>query len=267
MARINGSGFKMKQSPVKGKLSNFFSSLGSQLKAGQKDRGIFSEKGKAEKKSRKAGESKYQADIRRRGEANKSAKAKKKLKPGEFTTKQKLEGNLVPNQELMNTKVKKAPKPEEATKPDWSKAPKVGTTARTNWYKKFNLALDETTPGYKSSKVNKVKKKKINAKTIKQDIAPTPGPLDPKYMPKTGDKELTLEDFKRITKPRNESMGGLQSTYIGKPIIDPLIKQSMKLSGKGLNSLFEGEPEPEIRSGIRKKSPSKKKRYKMKRKK
>ena len=32
-----------------------------------------------------------------------------------------------------------------------SKAPKVGTTARTNWYKKFNLALDDTTPGYASN--------------------------------------------------------------------------------------------------------------------
>ena len=240
--------FKMKRTPIKGKLDNFFSSLGKQLKAGQKDRGIFSEKGKAEKKSRKPGESKYQADVRRRREANKSAKAKKKLKPGEFTTKQKLEGNLVPNQELMNTKVKKA-------------KPKVKTEVKTEVKTKTKPKNND------GPRVNKVKKKKINAETIEQDIAPTPGPLDPKYMLKTGDKELTLEDFKRITKPRNESMGGLQSTYIGKPIIDPLIKQSMKLSGKGLNSLFEGEPEPEIRSGIRKKSPSKKKRYKMKRKK
>jgi len=102
----------MKRTPIKGRLDNFFSSLGKQLKAGQKDRGIFSEKGKAEKKERKAGESKFQADVRRRGEANKSAKAKKKLKPGEFTTKQQLEGNLVVNQDLMSKKVKKAPKPK-----------------------------------------------------------------------------------------------------------------------------------------------------------
>jgi len=68
----------MKQSPVKGKLSNFFSNLGSQLEAGQKDRGIFSEKGKAEKKSRKPGESKFKADVRRRQEANKAKRASNK---------------------------------------------------------------------------------------------------------------------------------------------------------------------------------------------
>ena len=66
--------FKMKRTPIKGKLDNFFSSLGKQLKAGQKDRGIFSEAGKAEKKSRKAGESKFQADNRRRGEERRAEK-------------------------------------------------------------------------------------------------------------------------------------------------------------------------------------------------
>ena len=65
--------FKMKRTPIKG-LSNFFSSLGSQLQEGQKDRGIFSEKGKAEKKSRKAGESKFQADVRRRQEERRAEK-------------------------------------------------------------------------------------------------------------------------------------------------------------------------------------------------
>jgi hypothetical protein len=51
MARTTGrSGFKMKSSPTKGKLGDFFSSLGKQLKAGQKERGIFSEKGRAKKK-------------------------------------------------------------------------------------------------------------------------------------------------------------------------------------------------------------------------
>jgi len=64
----------MKRTPIKGRLDNFFSSLGKQLKAGQKDRGIFSEKGKAEKKSRKPGESKFQADVRRKQEARKAEK-------------------------------------------------------------------------------------------------------------------------------------------------------------------------------------------------
>jgi len=64
----------MKRTPIKGRLGNFFSSLGKEARAGQKDRGIFSEKGKAEKKSRKAGESKFQADVRRRREEKKPRK-------------------------------------------------------------------------------------------------------------------------------------------------------------------------------------------------
>ena len=39
MPRINGSGFKMKRTPVKGKLSDFFSSLGKQLKRNRRDIG------------------------------------------------------------------------------------------------------------------------------------------------------------------------------------------------------------------------------------
>ena len=107
--------FKMKRTPIKG-LADFFSSLGKEATSARQTKQKASntseyagmtnfEKRRAEKKSRKPGESKFQADVRRR-------KAKKELKPGEFTTKQKLEGNLVPNQELVSKKVKKAPKPK-----------------------------------------------------------------------------------------------------------------------------------------------------------
>jgi len=270
----------MKQSPAKGKLDDFFSSLGKQLQSNKRDIGgemkeKYSSKAQREDRVPRPGESKYQFDVRTRGKRKDYKKRTSGIDPSNKTKMVDVvvDGVVksIPAEDRFKyesvKRVKSTPKPKsKSTKPDWTKAPKVGTQARTDWYKKFNFALDETTPGYKSKK-NKVKKKEINAKTIKQDIAPTPGPLDPKYMPKTGDKELTFEDFQRITKPRNENMGGLQSTYIGKPIIDPLVKQSMKLSGKGLNSLFEGEPEPEIKSGIRKKSPSKKRGYKMKRKK
>jgi len=76
MARTTGrSGFKMKSSPAKGKLQDFFNTVGSQLKAGQKERGIFSETGRAEKKSRKAGESKFQYDVRTRKARSKDTKA------------------------------------------------------------------------------------------------------------------------------------------------------------------------------------------------
>ena len=39
MARINRSGFKMKSSPAKGKLQDFFNTIGSQLKSNKRDIG------------------------------------------------------------------------------------------------------------------------------------------------------------------------------------------------------------------------------------
>jgi len=72
----------MKRTPIKGKLDNFFSSLGKeatsarQTKQKASNTGEYAgmtnfEKRRAEKKSRKAGESKFQADNRRRGEKKK----------------------------------------------------------------------------------------------------------------------------------------------------------------------------------------------------
>ena len=74
MIRKQGSGFKMKRSPVKqGLLSDFFSNIGGKLKKGQKERGIFSETAKAEKRERrKTGESKFQYDVRKKKEAKKA---------------------------------------------------------------------------------------------------------------------------------------------------------------------------------------------------
>jgi len=68
---MNNMAFKMKRSPVKqGLLSDFFSNIGGKLKKGQKERGIFSETAKAEKRERrKTGESKFQYDVRKKKEA------------------------------------------------------------------------------------------------------------------------------------------------------------------------------------------------------
>ena len=55
-------------------VSDAASKIGTQLKKGQKERGIFSETGRAEKKEmRKTGESKYQYDVRKRRETAKAA--------------------------------------------------------------------------------------------------------------------------------------------------------------------------------------------------
>ena len=107
MARINRSGFKMKSSPAKGKLDNFFKGLGANLQAGAKkhsdwkDKRAGSDVDKAERAAgykdhmskkygtgdyaasgsksaerMKAGESKFQYDVRMKKQAN-TAKRKK----------------------------------------------------------------------------------------------------------------------------------------------------------------------------------------------
>jgi hypothetical protein len=153
MARINGSGFKMKSSPAKG-LSNFFSGLGRkgteerQKKQVQENQGMTDfEKRRAEKKSRKAGESKFQADVRKRKETSKTKRADVKS-DYEFFKGHRDAGTTPGTPRAKETlKVVETPEVVEGeSKIDWTKAPKVGTTARTKWYKKFNLALDDTTP-------------------------------------------------------------------------------------------------------------------------
>jgi len=123
----------MKRTPIKG-LANFFSSLGKQARAGQKDRGIFSEKGKAEKADRKPGESKFKADVRRRKrEANKSSKAGQKaiktinkdFKKDVNSPTNTKPGELKVNKELMSKKVNK-PESKQTFKQAFAAARKAG---------------------------------------------------------------------------------------------------------------------------------------------
>ena len=175
MARTTGrSGFKMKSSPAKN-LGNFFSSIfssgavkGRQDAQRESNTGEYKgmtdfEKRRAEKKSRKAGESKFQADVRRKRE-NKKAKSKKadkyvtKTVEQEFKIDPKSEIKLDPKYSTEgNYKYKMTPKTKKSKTGEipWDKAPKVGTQARTDWYKKFNLKLDETTPLTKKSPYKK----------------------------------------------------------------------------------------------------------------
>jgi hypothetical protein len=69
--------FKMKSSPTKGKLQNFFNSVGANLKRNKKDVGAeLKEKyNRTKETTPKAGESKYQASIRNRKATNKAKKS------------------------------------------------------------------------------------------------------------------------------------------------------------------------------------------------
>ena len=90
------------------------------------------------KKLQKAGKYMSAKSIK----ARKAAKTASKAKVGEFSTKKKLEGSLVPNQKLMKTKVDKKVKKEKI---DHNKGLKGKTgQARTDYYDKHNLKHDKT---------------------------------------------------------------------------------------------------------------------------
>ena len=109
------------------------------------------------------GESKFQEKTRMRKEFNKFKRRNKKRdeKREEFVTK-------TPTDNLKEVKIKdttpsydykganiKTPETPKAPKINWKTAPKVGTQARTKWYKKHNLKLDDTTPKLQSNKKTK----------------------------------------------------------------------------------------------------------------
>ena len=163
--------FKLKSSPTKGRLGDFFKSVGSQLRSNKRDIGAdLKEKYNRTKESTpKAGESKYQARVRTR-------RATRKSKPGEFTTKQKLENKLVPNQELMKKKVPKVvvEKPVEKVKvvkkPNSKITGAIGSKTRKEQYDAKGWKYDDTIEGYNRDGTEIKKKVKKKAKTNKGTV-------------------------------------------------------------------------------------------------
>ena len=187
--------FKMKSSPAKGIFGDLLKalkskrtdtgSLGSQLKRGTERR--------RDKKYEDAGPN-VRKQMVKEGYAKPIART-----PGSFSTQQELEGNLVPNQELINTKIDK-PKTKK------TKFSGSGTDARKKQYDAKGWRYDDTIKGYNrdGTEIKKTVKKTVKKDAIeksKLNLNPTLGPLDPKYL---NNEELTLEDFKRITNPKKD---------------------------------------------------------------
>jgi len=224
----------MKQSPVKGKLNNFFSNLGKEAASASAKNDTFKAKRKqkvadrakaspdgltnferrrAEKKSRKPGESKFKADIRRGKERRAKEKVAKAVEPRTDVLSKNIRDTsdlTVENRASLGEKVY----PQQKSKPKVVKKKVV----------KKKVVENNDGP-----RVNKVEKKVITPKNIAEDIKPTPGPLNPKYMPKKGDKEMTLEEFKKITKTKSKSKS--------KKILSNIFKPGITL-GKTLAKLY-----------------------------
>jgi len=116
--------FKMKRTPAKGKLQDFFNTIGSQLRSNKRDIGAdlkkkYSSKAQRANEVPKSGESKYQFDVRTR-----KPKATKETK----TTKPK------------TTEIKKNTVSPKTTKP---KTTEIGLTGGDASYTRYSATFDE----------------------------------------------------------------------------------------------------------------------------
>ena len=145
--------FKMKSSPTKGKLGDFFKSVGSQLRSNKRDIGAdLKEKYNRTKESTpKAGESKYQARVRTR----RATRPKAKAKASESTLSVKKDGNLNYNTTTTNSSIT-TPKSEAYVKPKSNVKVKsktkitgaIGSKTRKEQYDAKGWKYDDTIEGY-----------------------------------------------------------------------------------------------------------------------
>jgi hypothetical protein len=142
--------FNMKSSPTK-----LFSNLFKGLKAkktgniGEEMKSKYSGEAQRADKVARPGESEYQFKVRtRKSRSKKTDKYITKTPEQQAKIDPASEVKIDPKVGMGRYTYKTTPK-TKSTKPDWSKAPKVGTQARTNWYMKHNLKLDDTTPDFR----------------------------------------------------------------------------------------------------------------------
>lgn len=145
MARINGSGFKMKRTPVKGNLGDFFSSLGKQLKRNRKDiGGEF----KGVKQKDKARILENRADAAYYGSAEDKAK----------------------NSEADRIKPTVVEEPKVVKKPNSKITGAIGSKTRKDQYDAKGWKYDDTIKGYNRDGTKK-RKFKVQIMVGKQNVS------------------------------------------------------------------------------------------------
>jgi len=283
--KAKGPAFKMKSSPVKGKLDNFFSNLGKQLQSNKKDIGgemkdKYSSKAQRANKVAKPGESKYQFDVRTR---------KSRKKPDKYVTQTTEENaNIDPASEIkIDPKVGRdrfdisslAFAPGEKT----TKTPKTpktkfsgsGTDARKKQYDAKGWRYDDTIKGYnrdgsqKKFVVQTGVTKTPNAagddftQTVQNEMFNTKKESDAYIADNKGSFGYKIDDKGNRIEKKTEKKT---------KVIDPAPNVAAKETGKDTNLLAQilkpgfMHALDAMNSPADKKSPSKKRGYKMKRK-
>jgi len=146
-----------KSSPAKGKIGDFIKNIGSQLKQGQKERGIFSEKHKEYMKDKEAGESKYEYNVRKKREGLKAERAETKRRKNDPLLEE-----IKDTSELQGPKNKPNTKATKAKKATKSKLSGSGTDARKKQYDAKGWKYDDTIKGYNRDGSRKEKKNKYD---------------------------------------------------------------------------------------------------------
>tara|TARA_R100001463_G_scaffold91237_1_gene145928 strand:- start:212 stop:1348 length:1137 start_codon:yes stop_codon:yes gene_type:complete len=171
MAKLKKSAAKMKKGKV-----NPFSAEYKRMNNKQRER-----KYGADYKDRIQGSGKKTITRENIGEALNTTRGKiNKLNENIQQGAETLSKNLKKTKQIKIADKLKLPKKGEGTPPKgndnegngkipWKTAPAVGTTARTKWYKKYNLKLDDTTPAL--MKKSAAKMKKAPAKMKKESMA------------------------------------------------------------------------------------------------
>ena len=221
MAKINGSGFKMKRTPVKG-LGDFFSSLGKQLKRNRRDiGGEF----KGVKQKDKARMLENRADAAYYGSAEYKAK----------------------NSEANRIKPTVVEEPKVVKKPNSKITGAIGSKTRKDQYDAKGWKYDDTIKGYNRDGTNKKKKGKFRVQlmagkqSLGADMLKNMSKLGSINKTKQGTEMYTYNSPDFGTQEEAEiymhkaRLIGFENAYIPSPIDKklPTKKKGFKMSGYG----------------------------------
>jgi len=240
--------FKMKSSPTKGKLQDFFNTVGSQLKSNKRDiGGELKEKYNRTKESTpKAGESKYQASVRTRRATN---KAKNKMIDEDKDGMSDLIQAPKPapkGQKTVSTKPVEKKKVKVVKKPNSKITGAIGSKTRKEQYDAKGWKYDDTIKGYNRDGTEK-KKGKFRVQLM------------------VGEQSVSTDILRNMSK-----LGNINKTKQGTDMYTyhtPDFETQKEADAYLAEAKLSGFENAFIPSPTQKKSPSKKRGFRMNRKK
>ena len=222
MPRINGSGFKMKRTPVKGKLGDFFSSLGKQLRRNRKDIGGEFKGVRQKDKPRRSA-----AELNKSTDKEININTKTSVDPAASTKNSKITVPELVKKNNNTTKVTGA----------------LGSKTRKEQYDALGYKYDDTIKGYNRDGTKKKKKGNFRVQVM------------------VGKRNVSTDNLKKMSKLRgiNKTKQGTEMYTYHSPNFETKEEANTYME----EARLAGFENAFIPSPIDKKSPTKKKGYKM----